>query len=584
MKVTRLKIRNFRGIHEANIVFPKHVVLIGDNNTGKSTIFEALDLALGPDRINRNPVIDEHDFYEGKYVADAVGGEKPLIQIEVTITDLSNEQKSHFQDYLEWWDLNKEELHISPPPSTVDPNNIDSAVRISFIGEYDEEEDDFKGSTYYSRSLEESEKPIPFLRRDKYLCGFLYLRTLRTGSRALSLEHGSLLDIILRLKELRPQIWEKTISEVGQFDVASDPVLGISGILQSIEKAIQSFVPKEWGIKPHLKVSNLTREHLRKIITAFIATGAGGHAAPFYRQGSGTINILVLAMLSQIAEERQNVIFAMEEPEIAIPPYTQKQIVHEIQKLSSQSLFSTHSPYVIEEFSLSNTLILSRNENGLLKQSKVALPEGLKLKAYRQDFRHRICEGLLSRKILIVEGQTEATSISALSRRLAILDPSSYSALEAMGICIIDAGGDNKIVPLAKMFSDLGKRVFALCDKQESESELRIRANVETLYMHNYKGFENLVLNNTTMEALGRFSEIIEWPPHLSSKYPEPKSNLNDAMLEYFIWSKGNWGVAEFISQCGLLEIPNWLRLFSTDIIEKCKSTQKSIENRDVLE
>src|SRR5690554_624659 len=101
--------------------------------------------------------------------------------------------------------------------------------------------------------------------------------------------------------------------------VATDPKLGISGILESIETAIKKFVPKEWGITPHLKVSNLTREHLRKIITAFIATGSGEHAAPFYRQGTGTINILVLAMLSQIAEEKQNVIFAMEEPEIAIP-------------------------------------------------------------------------------------------------------------------------------------------------------------------------------------------------------------------------------------------------------------------------
>src|SRR5690606_11573666 len=124
----------------------------------------------------------------------------------------------------------------------------------------------------------------------------------------------------------------------------------ISGILESIEKAIKKFVPKEWGITPHLKVSNLTREHLRKIITAFIATGSGDHSAPFYRQGTGTINVLVLAMLSQIAEEKQNVIFAMEEPETAIPPYTQKRIVHEIKNLSSQSLFSSHSPYVLEEF------------------------------------------------------------------------------------------------------------------------------------------------------------------------------------------------------------------------------------------
>ena len=46
--------------------------------------------------------------------------------------------------------------------------------------------------------------------------------------------------------------------------------------------------------------------------------------------------MLVLAMLSQIAEDKQNVIFAMEEAETAIPPYAQKRIVHELRKLSAQ--------------------------------------------------------------------------------------------------------------------------------------------------------------------------------------------------------------------------------------------------------
>ena len=41
---------------------PGHVVLVGDNNSGKSSVIEAIDLALGPDRINRVAAIDEHDF------------------------------------------------------------------------------------------------------------------------------------------------------------------------------------------------------------------------------------------------------------------------------------------------------------------------------------------------------------------------------------------------------------------------------------------------------------------------------------------------------------------------------------------
>ena len=69
MHISRLIINNFHGIRYANIILPKHTVLIGDNNSGKTTILEAVDLVLGPDRLNRIPPINEHDFYQGKYLS-----------------------------------------------------------------------------------------------------------------------------------------------------------------------------------------------------------------------------------------------------------------------------------------------------------------------------------------------------------------------------------------------------------------------------------------------------------------------------------------------------------------------------------
>jgi len=559
MKVARLKIKNFRGIKSAKLYFPNHVVIIGDNNTGKSTIFEALDLVMGPNRVHRKPVVDEHDFYNGKYIDTDDNSKNPKIIIEAVIVDLSQDQQIHFKDLLEWWNVDKKKMHASPPPESIDPESIIAALRVSFIGKYDEEEDDFIGHTYYSRTLNESDNPQHFSKKDKQKCGFLYLRTLRTGSRALSLEKGSLLDIILSLKELRPQMWEKTIEELQSFKVAADPDLGISGILKSIETGIKKFVPKEWGISPYLQVSNMTRDHLRKIITAFIATGVGEHSAPFYRQGTGTVNILVLAMLTQIAEEKQNVIFAMEEPEIAIPPYTQKRIVHKIKELSAQSLFSTHSPYVIEEFDLEETVVLSKKDSGKLKQAKVQLPKGIKLKAYRKEFRQRFSEGLLSRRIIIAEGHTETSSLPAVARRLHEIDPKKYSSLEALGVCVIDAGGEDKIAALAKLYKKLGKTVFALCDKQTEQNKELIEKNVSHLFMHSEKGFEDLIIKNTTVDAMKRFSDVLDWPPHILSKYPEPKEEIEKALLKYFLWAKGNWGIADYLSQCQESEIPEWL-------------------------
>jgi putative ATP-dependent endonuclease of OLD family len=427
------------------------------------------------------------------------------------------------------------------------------------LGHYDPEEDDFEGKTYYARTITGG-SPVSFNKKDKQVCGFLYLRSVRTGSRALSLERGSLLDIILRLKEVRPQMWEGAIENLASFSVAEDPALGISGVLKSINTALKKYVPKEWGVEPHLKVSNLTREHLRKVITAFIATGEGDHAAPFYRQGTGTINMLVLAMLSQIAEDKQNVIFAMEEPETAIPPYAQKTIIHEVRKLASQTLFTSHSPYVLEEFALTETIVLSRNAAGKLLQAEVALPDSVKLKRYRQDFRQRFCEGLLARRVLIAEGATESDSFPAACRRLAELKPETYSSIEALGVCIVNADGEGNISDMAKLYKAIGKRTFALCDLQDARAQALIEAQVEHLYMHGEKGIENLVLKNTPKAAMERFSDLIQWPQDLLQKYPDPKTNIINALRDYFGKKKADLGVADYLAQCSEDEIPQWIR------------------------
>ena len=60
----------------------------------------------------------------------------------------------------------------------------------------------------------------------------------------------------------------------------------------------------------------------------FIAAEPVGHSVPFPRLGTGSINLLVFALLTVIAElkEKQSVIFAMEEPEIALPPEKQRRV------------------------------------------------------------------------------------------------------------------------------------------------------------------------------------------------------------------------------------------------------------------
>ena len=78
--------------------------------------------------------------------------------------------------------------------------------------------------------------------------------------------------------------------------------------------------------------------------------------------------------------------------------------------------------------------------------------------------------------------------------------------------------------------------------------------------MHSEKGIEDLVLKNTTIEALERFADLLTWPSHLVQKYPDPKADAANAVGDYFRWAKGNWGIADFLAQCNEDEIPQWMR------------------------
>jgi putative ATP-dependent endonuclease of OLD family len=61
MQVALLEIQNFRGIRTGKLQFRDHTVLIGTNNSSKTTIVEALALVFGRDRLVRN--LTEHDFF-----------------------------------------------------------------------------------------------------------------------------------------------------------------------------------------------------------------------------------------------------------------------------------------------------------------------------------------------------------------------------------------------------------------------------------------------------------------------------------------------------------------------------------------
>ena len=577
MRIAKVSINNFRGIKSGEFLLPKYGVLVGDNNIGKSTVLEAIDLVLGPDRMRKKPVIDEHDFFSGDYLNLE---KKPIeINIKITIVDLNDEQETHFKDHIEWWDDSNKTTLNSPPPESTDNDNILSAISFIFLGKYDEEEDDFIGNTYFYSPLNENGKRSPFTTRDKRRCGFLFLRTLRTGSRALSLERGSLLDVILNLSDIKLNMWESVLNKLRTTSVAENPDLEIVNLLSNINSSLKNLVPSNWGTESQMKVSDLTREHLRKTLNVFMKTGVKNlkgdcHIAPFKKQGTGTINMLVLSMLSIVAELKKNVIFAMEEPEIAIPPYTQKRIVNRIKEKSIQAIFTSHSPYILEEFKPKEIVVLTKDVNGN-SSIQSSFPRSVKPQNYRTEFRKKYCEALLSKKVLIVEGKTEYDVIPSVARYLHALDSRKFSPLEGLGIAIINAETDSQITPIATHLNKMGKITMAIYDKQQETQGKLIRESVSYPFESSEKGFEKLIIENTSFDKIKKFAiDLVgenSWPDHLSSLMPNvnnTEQEIKKALYEYLVWSKGLDTISDLLKTCQINEIPK----FITESLEEIKA------------
>ncbi len=363
--------------------------------------------------------------------------------------------------------------------------------------------------------------------------------------------------------------------------------LGITDILSTVQDAVRLFIPADGANNPHLKVSDLTRENLRKTLIPFMDTGAKkengeAYSAPYQHQGTGTINILVLALLSLIAELKQNVIFAMEEPEIAIPPHTQKTIIDNIRKKSAQAIFTSHSPYVLEEFDPSEITVL-RKVGGVLSGVPAEFTAIIKPKAYRAQFRAKFCEALLARRVLITEGHTEYDAFSSATRRLHELHPDEFKTLESLGVAIVNAETDSQIAPLAELFNKLGKVTFAVFDKQTIATQ---KAEIEAKVSHPFESpctnCEELILSETSENVLRNFAVSLvsdgEWPTHLTAQTPTmtmPIADLKSALFNYLSWAKAKGGVADLIESCSKIEMSKF-------VVETLVSIQEIIDPKKI--
>ena len=567
MKVVRLAMTNFRGVKSAQLLFDGHTLLVGANNVGKSTICDALDLVLGPDRLNRFPPIDEFDFYNAQYlgpVPEGGGDPEPIpLRVEVVLIELSAEIEARCDGNSEFWHVAEQRLLGPGEVDAANPPEVVRCLRLETIGRYDPAEDEFEARTYYSRSPDADPGELTAVSKSiKRQFGFLYLRALRTGSRALSLERGSLLDLILRAKGVKVGLWEKTIERLRGLDIEAEAG-ELAPVLRSVEKRLARYIRLEApGNATTLHVSELTREHLRKTMTFFLALSADQSHVPFAHAGTGTVNTLVLALLSFIADIKpETVIFAMEEPEIAVPPHTQRRIADYLLTSTTQAFVTSHSPFVIERFEPSQTLLLSRAD-GIVGSKKVSEATGLKDNEFKRYARWGLSECMLGKAAIVVEGLTEFHAMPVAARRMEAHDE-TLQPLDIAGVAFFNSDGDGNGPKFGKFFKTLGLKAFAFYDHKANrppEQKASYAASFDIDCEHAYAGFEHLVSEEMPAERLWTFlSELKASGESGNVGIPAAKpdeAGIRATAKKALASNKGAGWAARLFDECEFDELP----------------------------
>jgi putative ATP-dependent endonuclease of OLD family len=268
-------------------------------------------------------------------------------------------------------------------------------------------------------------------------------------------------------------------------------------------------------------------------------------------------------LLSFIAEiKKDNVIFAMEEPEIALPPHTQRRITNYLLTQTTQCFVTSHSPYVIERFSPEGIVRLTRNDSGVLTATPINLPVSMKAKTYRSQLRRAIAEAMLGQGAIVGEGPTEQFALTAVAKKMEEANPELFP-LDLAGITIVNTEGDGNLDAMGKFFAALDIPAFAFFDREKhrtAEEMARIEASFTVAKEIPYTGFELLVAEETPNDRQWEFLEAVraedaEGRYKIPSARPDDKS-LKTSTVAVLKALKGEGGAARLIELCSVAELP----------------------------
>jgi putative ATP-dependent endonuclease of OLD family len=592
MKIERIRICNFRTVKTLELFPGKHCVLLGPNNTGKTTVLEALNLLLNPEFSMRSTTIDENDFYGRAYRAEselAPSGtdnsqiasssvspqldrcavpSAPIIRIEAVLCGLTPEDEDSFRDYLVPWKHDVRQVIETVDEGTDPFECAATAIRVAFEGQYDPAEDDFACRTFFvTDSRIPSSECREFYRDHKRQVGFLIYRDFRALTRPITLEPATLFGRLLSSQEADPRNFEIALSLL---DGSLAPITTESefeSTLNSYKSELERFLHLSAATPGLLsfELTDKTRRELKETAQLYVRDE---HELPLQKMGAGTRSLAILSILTLIMRRRGRGILALEEPETFLFPHAQRRVVDECLELADQTFITTHSPYVLERIPVEGVGRLERQPQGILTWKPLDIANVKHLNLYSKRIRQTFCEALLGKAVLIVEGDSDRWWIYGTSRIMnrQVWNARRQEALELQGICAVSAESNSDIAKLGHFFHQAGVHVVCVADHVKDRnvvSELCL-APFSAIFLR-YRGLEELLAVELPLDLV--YATLLRAP---DSRVTLPNNNVvqtaaEDVVRQMFrellIGNKGSSQFHEWImSQLDEAHLPKTLK------------------------
>jgi|CXWL01.1.fsa_nt_gi putative ATP-dependent endonuclease of OLD family len=430
-RLNYIEIENFRSIHnKIHIDFPKDspLILIGENNAGKSNIMRALDLILGESWAGSHEP-DDHEFWERNPQSGA-------ISIKVGLSGVRGKNGS--VNGISWkyqHGGNGAEYKLSDN-SFVNKNILDQCTVVMIGAD----------------------------RRLSYQMSYTNKWTLL--SKLMKRFHKRLVDDpdrVNRLKEKFSDI-KKIFEEVTEF--------------ASFQTGLQSqFASMLEGMTYRLLLDFSAYDPSNYFQSLRVLPVEGIETRNLEELGTGEEQVLALAFAHAYAKTfHGGIILAIEEPEAHLHPLAQLWLSRKIQEFTNdglQVILTTHSPAFVNLMGLDGIVLVRKETNStqtvqvnaklladfcvLYGADKARATENTILPFYAKHGTYEILSGLFAKRVILVEGQTEQFALKIYLEKVGL-------DVEKSGIAIVPVMGKGNLAKWWRFFSAYGIPTYVIFD------------------------------------------------------------------------------------------------------------------------